>query len=341
MKHLFYVHSHITYYISVAIINKLGLKLNEVVFVKSRNYNNTSIDKDSVTFSISRIHHEIDGIGKLDFYKTYKYINQIDSLIHSNLNNSEFNVYLPMIRHKAMQIIATHKNCKQINIIEEGVIAYSKHFTNFKEKKIIVKIGKIFVNDILNLGKSRFFYLKPFDLRRFKDKERSVFYTISNLGYKGLPYNIEKIELQEDPNITYTVTSKTVLVLEGAVEQGNLKIENFIDAVKFIIKDNEIEDKQISIKYHPAQSKENINKIVNTINELGVKPISIPNNIPFEQFAIKNNNLMVLGFTTSLLFYAKELGCSVKSYESLLLKDELFLKYRQENNFNLQELLKA
>lgn len=338
-KHVFYVHSHITYYISMAIINEIKISESEVLFIKSRAYENNSLD-NSKCIDITDIHDSIDKIGKLDFFKTYKYIKKIDNLIDSKIPNIDFSVYLPMVRHKAMQIIASNKNCKQINIIEEGVIAYSKYFMHFKEKNVLLAIGKYIVNNFLNIGRGRFYFIKPFDIRKFIKKNQPIFYTVSNQGFKGLPFKIKKIELISDKNFSFELKGNIVMVLEGAVEQGNLGLETFISSIEEMLRVNTQNEKKISIKFHPAQSDANKEKIINSCKKLGIKPQNIPNHVSFEQLALKNKNLLVIGFSTSLLFYARELGCKVISYEYLLIKDPLFIKYRAENNFDLQNLLK-
>lgn len=337
MKHTFYVNSHITYYVSMAAIKKLDISLSDVCFIISRGYNN-NFPNASFCIDITDIYNEIDKVYLRHFYKIYAFIKKTDSLLKSKFGNENFAVYLPHTRHKLLQIIATNKFCKELHIIEEGITAYSQYFMSFEEKNIIKKIGKILFNDILNLGFGRFYYTKPFDLRKFTKLVPHNFFTISNKSFKGLPYNIIKVKIDAEDNFNFDISGKNILVLEGAVEQGNLLFKSLLDAIDKVLIENDF--KELFIKYHPVQSTANRISI-KELCELKVNTVEvISDDIAFEQIAVNNTNLKVFGFTTSLLFYAKEFGCEVKSYESLLLKDSLFQKFRKENNFNLAELLK-
>lgn len=336
MKHVFYIHSHITYYVTLAIISKYKISSKDIFFIISRGYKNTSLET-SRCIDFTEIHSDIDKIYIKDFYKTYRYIDKVDKTLTSKIRDQDFIVYLPLMRHKLMQIIATNKNCKTLNIIEEGVSAYASYFMNIKEKNPLKRIGKLIVNDFINIGRGRFYYVKPFDLRKFKKESNPIFYTITNKGFNGICYDVEKVEVVKEQDFNYLISNKNVLVLEGAVEQGNLKFKTFINAINILLEENYMEE--LFIKFHPAQIDANKNKILEICNRYVKKLVVIPNEIPFEQIAVNNTGLNVFGFTTSLLFYSKEFGCNIKSYEYLFLEDPLFKKFRQENNFNLNDLL--
>lgn len=337
MKHTFYVNSHITYYVSMSVIKKLDISHSDVCFIISRGYSN-NFPNATMCIDITEIYNEIDKVYLKHFYKIYSFIGKTDRLLKSKFGNENFAIYLPHVRHKLLQIIATNKFCKELHIIEEGISAYSKYFMSLEEKNLIKRIGKTFFNDILKLGFGRFYYTKPFDLRKFTKGVPNNLFTISNKSFSGLPYNIIKVKIEAEDNFDFDISGKNILVLEGAVEQGNLLFKSLLDAINKVLIENDF--KELFIKYHPVQTMAN-RMTIKQLCELKVNKVEvISDDVAFEQIAVNNTDLRVFGFTTSLLFYAKEFGCEVKSYESLLLKDSLFQKFRKENDFNLAELLK-
>lgn len=337
MKNLFYIHSHITYYVTKAIIKKFNYTNDNVVLVISRNYKNKEIN-NFISIDISKIHDDLDAFGLSNFHKKHFQIDEIDTLLNNQFSaGQKFRAYLPHIFHPAMQIIATHNQCEELHIIEEGVNAYSTYLMHKKDKSLIKQMVKSTINAIPLIGKKRIFFVKNFDLTKFAKNTPSIFYSITSKGFKGLPYKIERIKMLPIDNLVYDISGSSVLVLEGAVEQGNMKLSTMLNGIETIIKD--IEVGEVYIKFHPAQSNENRNKIENLIKSYNIKTKVIPNDIAFEQIILTNTDLKVYGFTTSLLFYANEYGCETYSYEEHLENDTLFKTFREKNNFDLKRLL--
>ena len=336
MKNIFYIHSHITYYVAKSVIKHLGIEPDSLIFIITRSYENMGLSK-SKNINFTEIHDELDSFSILNFNKKSPLIKNVDTALKKELNGEEFRVFLPHVFHPLMQIVATNTYCKELHILEEGVNAYSSYFMHFKDKSIIKGTVKRVLNLLSFVGKKRIFFIKNFDLRKFKKITEPIFYTITSKGFKGLPYKVVRVEMIAEKIVQYNLESNHVLVLEGAVEQGNLNLKPFLEAIKVILE--EIKNNQIAVKFHPAQNSVNKNKILKIIEDLNKQVEVIPNNIAFEQIILDKPNLIVYGFATSLLFYAKESGCIVKSYEYLLLKDPLFKEFRSKNDFNLSELL--
>lgn len=337
MKNLFYIHSHLTYYVTKAIIKKFKLKNDEIVLVTSRNYKHKEIGSYTV-LDVTTIHDHLDSFNIYNFYKKHKYINQIDELLNNCFSQEiRFRAYLPHVFHPVMQIIATHNLCEEVHIIEEGVNAYSKYLMHKKDKSLVKKMVKRTINALSFIGKNRIFYVKNFDLTRFAKNTPPIFYSITSKGFQGLSYHVERIKMLPSNHIDYDISGSSVLVLEGAVEQGNMKLSTMLNGIKRILED--VTAGKIYIKFHPAQSKANCIKIENLIKQHNINTEVIPNYIAFEQIILTNSGLKVYGFTTSLLFYASEYGCEVFSYEDYLSSDLLFKKFREKNNFDLKGLL--
>lgn len=336
MKNIFYIHSHITFFVARGIIKHLNLSPDSLFYIVSRSFENEMLSKTNC-IDFTEVHDNLDSFNLLNFKSKLPEIKKVDNMLNRKLKGEDFIAYLPHVFHPLMQIIATNQQCKGLHILEEGVNAYSNYFMHFNEKSRVKGVVKYILNKLTFIGKKRIFFIKNFDLRKFKKEEPPIFYTVTSKGFKGLPYKIVRVEMIPENNSKYTISSSNVLVLEGAVEQGNLKLKTFLNAIDIILQD--IKANQLAVKFHPAQNSENKKKIIGLINKNNKQVEVIPNNIAFEQIILNNSNLQVYGFTTSLLFYAKEYGCLVKSYENLLSQDPLFKQFRSKNDFNLKTLL--
>lgn len=336
MKNVFYIHSHITYFVAKGVIKHLKINSDSLIFIISRSYENRAL-LEVKCINFTEIHDALDDFNVLNFKTKLPFIKRIDDALKNALEDHEFRVFLPHVFHPLMQIIGTNVNCKELHILEEGVNAYSSYFMHFKDKSLIKGVGKKILNSISFIGKGRIFFIKNFDLRKFKKTIKPIFFTVTSKGFKGLPYTVVRVKMIPEKNVQYKLNSNHVLVLEGAVEQGNLNRNSFMKAIETLLSD--INTNQIAIKFHPAQSVLNKDEILNIIIAQNKQAEVIPNHIAFEQLILDNPNISVHGFTTSLLFYAKEFGCKVKSYEHLLLGDTLFKVFRSKNDFNLGVLL--
>ncbi|WP_158975122.1 polysialyltransferase family glycosyltransferase [Cellulophaga sp. L1A9] len=336
MKHIFFLHSHITYFVSIAVINYKKINKQDILFVTARNYTNNTL-KNLKTIDLSKEYDELNRIYINKFYSIYPYIKKFDKKLKFELKQESFTAYLPHVENKLMQLFATHKNCKAFNIIEEGGTSYAPHFMTFQFNNIWESVIKKTFNSILSVFNNRFYYVKVYDIRTFKKSEPTIFYSIDDRAFQGLPYTIKLIPSIEDISISYKIDNSYALVLEGAVEQGNLNFNTLLKGIIEIISKEKFE--KIYIKYHPVQSTDNRKKIESTFKDHNIQFFIIPDEIPFEQIAISSKNLHVLGFSSSLLFYSKAFGCNVTTYENTLMEDKLFQTFRSKNNFDLNKLL--
>ena len=126
MKHVFIIHSHTLFLSSLGVINKLGLKEDEVLFLFHRHYktiipfNYKWIDISEefektyyILFSWSRKHFCLDKkqrLSSLDYF---------DNLIEEYAPEGYY-LYTSHLQAFAYQILATNKKCKECFFVQEG-----------------------------------------------------------------------------------------------------------------------------------------------------------------------------------------------------------------------------
>lgn len=336
MKNCFYVHSHITYFLTKAIIAKMKIPDNEVFLLLSRNYSNPEIHSFK-SIDLSFYHDKLNTYSVFNSIIKQSLIPEIDGLIENLLLKSIYSVYLPHVFHPVMQIIATHHNCHQINIIEEGVNSYSEYLLSSKDRSYLKGFVKRIINGIKPITRNRIYFIKSFDLTKFKKPLEPIFYSITSKAFPGVEHKVIRLKMIPLDDLVYDLSGSISLILEGAVDQGNMKEETLLDGIKKIL--NDIDSQLLYVKFHPAQKIESRDKILKLIFESGITAKIIPDEIPFEQVFLTSKNLKVYGFTSSLLFYAHEYNCKVFSYEEKLMYDPIFKLFRSKNNFDLTKLL--
>ena len=124
MKHVFIIHSNITRMISEGIIRDLGLKIHDVIIISFRNsiiegYRNINLEE----FRSKTVHVLKQNIKTriLNLNQIFKTINTLDEALNFQ---EAFILYTPQVSDPYYQFIASDRNCKQINFIEEGTASY-------------------------------------------------------------------------------------------------------------------------------------------------------------------------------------------------------------------------
>ncbi|MEP4535158.1 MAG: polysialyltransferase family glycosyltransferase [Cyclobacteriaceae bacterium] len=341
MKAIFFVHTHITFYVSKAIIKSLNLRSQDYLFIKSRNYNNILEDVNAV--DLSEINEKLKCLPYCSFKSRIELIKEVDEHVESASDGDTFRLFVPHIGDPLMQALARHSKCHEVNFIEEGANCYSKEF--FRQPGFSIKqMIKSILNFVDVHRKSRYGLYKQFEFEKELKGRLGRYYTISHKGFQYADtQNVVVLKLIPE-ELDYTLESDAIIVLEAAIENGQIgdqtlyfeSVRQMVDSVMAMAGGN-----NLAVKFHPAQSFQVKEGVMKIITDMGFTPAVIPSEIPFEQLLLNSKNLRVAGFTTSLLYYAKLLGHRVISYEDLILRDDCFKRFRTYNDFDLKGLLNS
>lgn len=123
VKHIFYIHSHITYAVSLGVLDHLNIEKKDVAFIypkryyseKLEEYNNISIPAEFESYceNYKNPIHTINQIKKLYIWleqnKIYK-----------------FHIYIPQKQIPTVKLLISQKYCEGYSFIEEGLAAYNR-----------------------------------------------------------------------------------------------------------------------------------------------------------------------------------------------------------------------
>ena len=318
MKHIFYVHSHITFYCSLNAIKYLSLISEDCIFLCARNYKNPNYPTNRM-LDISELHDRYST--QLTKSESSQALKEVDQLIQSETNGECFHYYTSTLSHLLKEIIANHPKCKAVEIIEEGISSYMKAPEYYQKR--LYKYSWY--------HESWLEYIKPLFGTRRRVRGNGAFNTeaFSNQYYFGFhegvfPYiDQNKIILNsqfpnEELKEFVNLSKENLFVFDAVlVEQKHLlTIDEFVTRLMRLIISIHHDEKKFYLKFHPSQTSDTRKKIKDMLVEIDYDIVEIPDHIPTEQLLRQADDVNVFGIFSTLLFYAKKMGHRVTSFYS-------------------------
>ena len=294
MKHVFVIGSHTPYLTAIGVINKLGLKHEDVVFVLGRHYKCFDQPKDITLYDLSdwyqfRLWHQ-------SRFEIKKIVNKIDLFITEQIAE-KFILYIPHVWGYFFQIMGTHSWCSKIKFIQEGIIDFCVEDGNFSKPSFKQKIINTF---IMNFG--RCWYCSEWNDYRYNIKHADETFALTEPLFSKLDCKHTVVEWPK-MNIPLKLADYGVyFVFESLVEQRNIEKYIFMEAIEKMIR--KYAGKHNYVKYHPFQKQENKDYITSLFEKCGTSAELLPDNVPFEMILATQPHMKVCGFTTSLIFFS-------------------------------------
>jgi hypothetical protein len=323
MKHLFWIHSHITFLTAQKIIEENDILRDDCIFLTSRNYITSELKSYKFCSVYNLTNNKWRIWAGINVFKTYKNIHKFDSNF-KKIMPENFYFYTPQTMADLPNIIISHKNCQRYFIMEEGTGSY-----NINQPTLFVG-WKYYFKQILKLFFQRLYAVKESFATTTHIKfgccygfGANVFPTVPKEKIVKIPLPFEKITLQQEVN--------AIIVLDYL--QGldiNFPFDKYIDTIKtlcsFFAKNTEY--KCIGYKFHPShyfsQQKfiTELRKIFKETEDItSIKYIEIPQETSLENIAYSYHPDFY-GLFSSSLFYATITGCKVYGINNLLISKE-------------------
>lgn len=303
MKQVFIIHSHTTFLVSMGVIKKLSLPDKDIVLLYGRNYKISCIKVPYTVIDITKIYDYC----KLKRYiwsysKQLKHIHLIDNLIAECIK-TEYNIYIPHTSYNTFQLLLTNPLCSGLNLIQEGAVSF------FSKK---IKYKQILKN-IITFYNSRIWFKTNWYIpnKFYKRYQPICTFATNKLFFEPLkkahnhiikiPHYHTNIVIEEN---------EPIFIFESAVEMQLIEREIYMSACYKMI--TECSQTRNYIKFHPNQDDINISTIKSFFNDK--RYIELPMDVPVELILSTNRKLTICGFTSSLIFFAKEMHHIVNSY---------------------------
>lgn len=311
------------------VVEKEAIPEKDIIYLTDRGYTNKYMDSSIQIFDFSFYIMWFYRMSILKLLSMSYHTKIVDKVLQHIVDGEKFIIYVPQMSIPLFQVMVSHKLCMEYNFIEEGLADYRKNLWYESTNSYSAFLTLIF--KFYNSFHSRFQLLHPFLAPYRKSKIIPTYYLLDNKWHEPkehyclVQWPIEKID--------FNLPEESVVIVMSPLVENNLSEKtNFIKSVHYLI-DKSCEmskGKPIYLKFHPYQSTDIINIILTSIKRYDVRYILIPNEEPFEQLIMHTKNLKLLGYESSLLFYATFLGEGHKVYsmsDCLAKIDSLYKSY--------------
>lgn len=323
MKHIFYIHSFITYLVSKEVIKYYQLPVASCIFLYGRDFKPATPLAGLVEEEIPYSHHPVKSFTvKRLFWQSWAELWAFDRYVKKLTRGQPFLLYTNQTGIDFICLFLTHKHCHGFSFLEEGVFSYHKqavvnHILCPAGYATLIYKTLLLMNYGGRLTWNKFFYSPGYthvygiSPDAFPDFARKVLLTcpFTNSEEKGDYQNI--------------------LVLDGAEAYGLVSNESMIAALRDAL--HKLVQKgvqHLSVKYHPEQLKNRValTKYQALFQEFATKIAiqELPQEVCLELIAgnqqIKKVEFYV--FLSSVGLYAGLCGRKAFSFAKLVVKYE-------------------
>lgn len=304
MKHVFFIHSHITWLVSRGVIHLHGLARTDVLFVSSRGYEPPNAEYERLDFPDR---------GWLLTWRIDRWLRlrrELGRFVDQVAQNGDFLWYLP---HTALPFFAAfvgHPRCCGFHLIEEGLASY------FTREALVEHMQRTLSCAPGRVGRmlARLRPPEPADPRYL------VAYGCTDEAFPGYARRTTVEIGGQLPTGDHDVN--TVLVLDNALEVGLVDEQAFFKCFEEVVtKLAQVGHRSVHFKLHPGQyiDRRYTSRIQRVLqdNPYGVLFKELPANYCLELLAATSRPDFYV-FVSSVGFYAAVSGCRVYSMASRL-----------------------
>jgi hypothetical protein len=330
MKHVFTVHSPITFLVAYATIKHLSLDKTDILIISS-NYS-VPLDDYKVIPSFTEERNSTL-VQKLRYFNVPK---SFDNYLTLHLEGEAFTAYVDLMSY-FQKILVTHNQCQAFHFIEEGNSAYQVNddltditwherqdgwrSSGVLDFKSIVRIFRGYNLRLLSL---------PYIYSAYANIELTRFFAFSKNAY----YNVaaDKRVLVKPPKGDANIKklagghylNEATIWLDGSnAKYTGLAESYYYEAIQKaipLLKEKGVIKDKVYAKLRPGIKDISTNKLVSILRENGIEVSVLPNDLILEAFFMQSNNCKIIGVLTAALEYAHVFGHEVYSIYGLFEK---------------------
>lgn len=309
MKHLFYIHSSITFLVATKIVAQLDK--SDCVFLWGRNFKATTTIKH---FEFPFVHLPKEYFSAtLKFWETRKKVLEMDQWLNIVTEGHDFMYYTPQSGTNFFYVLIENNGCKGYNYIEEGRGSY------FSKEQLDNKKKPSALRDILY--RLNFKGRSP-SVKHFFDFSHNKFKAAYGLSQHTFPDLQEKVILDIPfEKKEFAGQFDYILVPEPLVEFGIVSAATYQQTIIYLMEWAIKKGlKIVHVKYHPGQKQtiELMREIYNQYKDQ-VTVEEIPSDWSLEEMAVSTAANFVI-ITSSVGIYASLANRTVFSLAEQVIK---------------------
>jgi len=322
MKHIFTVHSSITFLVAYSVIEHLQLDRQDVLLISSKY--KVPIDGYRVVPSFPERYAQ-------NTWQKIRYLNvpvHYDRYIDKITGGEPFIAYVDLMSYY-QKILVTHYRCKQFHFFEEGNSAYQAYDElkdiTWHEREMPFRSKRLSLKSMIRVVRG--FNLRllsmPYIYSAYANMEGIQFFCFSENAFYNVPER-KKILLKPDeskPAIEemaggFALQDEVVWLDGSNARYTGLDEKYYYGAIKRGIQEfrkyGVIKDK-VFVKLRPGIKDISKNNLVRILKENKIQVEVIPNNMILECFFMRSGNCKVIGTLTAALEYAYVFGHKIYS----------------------------
>lgn len=341
MKHLFYVHSHITFLVSKQYVFDQGINPDDCLFFCTRKYilpeKYKEVFKHTLQFPQDVFHSdEVHFFKNGNIINAYRKVRVIENIVNDFTHDAPFIFYTLNTGGHVHSIIATMCNCKGYYLIEEGASAYyplpksiAQLYTGWRN--VLFKL-------ILRPLMPKLFLLKDNIFSTSSEKFRG---TIASSKMAFADFQGEHIvTFNPFETINLNVKPDVLISIDGSLCLYDISKKD-IQQLYSTLKQKYIHDAVVAYKFHPIflSHKSQMEEVRKVLNEVfGKSALELSRDIVLENI-LCTYHCDFYSDWSSVGIYGNNMGCKCYSYVPLLLGISAHPEYEKAAR-NLTPILK-
>ena len=326
MKYLFVIHSHTLFLTSLGTVDSLGLNRDDVVFLYTRGYR-TSLPTDGCREIIAD-----DAFRRYEGIKTPEHRPQIralcrsfDRMVPQWTGGEAYELFVPHLWNPFFKLLQTNRNCVKVSLVQEGAFTVETYFHNHFSCLYRCRLRLM---EFLRWGSLRLYgngWYTDGEIRRRQELDAYAVYPEFFQYLKG------NIHLVRWPSVTLSSsvqpTDGPVFIFDGFVTHHYCDESFYLTACRRLVET--FAGSRNYLKFHPAQPAAEREAICALFRANGQDFTLLEDTVPFELTLLSCQGMTLVGFGSSLLYFAKAAGHSVHCCDTWLMDDPLFSAYHQ------------
>lgn len=322
MKHVFVVHSNITYLAALGVIVKEKLNMEDIVILSSYFGKETPVKCHYIN-----INHRLKEV-LIHPKKVLFPVKYADNEIARLCNGERFIAYVDCML-TLHRIAATHPLCDSINFIEEGSGVYTHKHSLLLHSAGVPRYGRkgyrnhsleslLYDVMIVLKGYSLKMMSLPFYYDAYVGTDNIKFYGFSKDSFYAASHK-EIISLKSIRDAFHWTTTLDIddcnIWLGQSYYVESYTLESYINGIKEGCA-KKLKEKNVDavwIKFHPVEKEDSKELTKKVFKEQGIETKIISDEVILEIELLKASNVVLWGNNTSIFLYASQMGITCNS----------------------------
>lgn len=321
-KHIFFIHSPLTFIVACKIIRLKKLRAGEVIFFTHRGFQPPATAWPTHIFPYNWSPEPFRF--QLNFVKSWKKVQEFDDFINTVSAHAPFLLYLPHAAFRVLKLFISHPRCQGFSYIEEGLGSYSRK-EYFDVPRVDYRVHPL--DRLLNRGriKDRLYYAEGYD----------AVYGLYKESFPGFRNRIIFQHSSAEEELSSSVygartdfnryKQARIIVLDAVSVHGILPAEVHLHAFLKLLKKLEEEGVlEVFIKYHPAQipaGEDKLFRLAAQKQQSALKLLEIEQGVFLEDVAHHSLSPVFYVNISSIAIYANKAGKKVYCWAPYLMEE--------------------